>query len=79
MRSALPLSDAVHWFYQNKIPLLGINENPGQAEWTQSPKAYAQLYIDDAALGVPLITDDTERPYVDWTAIRKILTKSGAL
>ena len=51
------LISAVQWFADNDIPLYGINENPNQKSWTQSPKVYAELYIDDAAFGCPLIVD----------------------
>jgi hypothetical protein len=65
------LDDAVEWFKKNDIPLYGIQENPTQKGWTSSPKAYADLYIDDAALGCPLILDTTytSRPYVDWVRV----------
>jgi hypothetical protein len=79
MRGGTCKDKAVNWFMGNRIPLYGINTNPTQSEWTDSPKAYAQLYIDDAALGVPLIEGKAKRPYVDWAEIRKILTKSGVL
>ena len=59
MRSGPTLTDAVIWFEANDIPLMGVNENPGQAVWTTSPKAYANLYLDDAALGCPLKHDST--------------------
>jgi hypothetical protein len=66
------LQDAVEWFKSNDIPLSGINENPEQKSWTSSPKVYADLYIDDAALGVPLILDFSlsNRPFVNWSAVR---------
>ena len=67
------LTDAVEWFAKNEIPLWGINTNPEQHTWTHSPKAYAQLYIDDAALGCPLITPKDERPYANWGAIQQLL------
>lgn len=67
MRSGDKLKDAVKWFEQNGIELYGVNTNPTQHQWTDSPKAYANLYIDDAALGCPLKFDDkTSRYYVDW-------------
>lgn len=72
MRSGEKLNDAVNWFKENEIELYGINENPTQKEWTQSPKAYGQLYIDDAALGVPLVINE-DRPYVDWQKVRSLL------
>jgi hypothetical protein len=50
-----PLTDAVNWFKDNGIPLWGVNGNPEQRTWTDSPKAYCQLYIDDAGLGTPLV------------------------
>lgn len=69
------LSEAVKWFEANEIPLYGVQTNPTQHTWTTSPKAYAQMYIDDAALGCPLHFDSTvsERPYVDWQNVELAL------
>lgn len=65
------LTDAVNWFKENDIPLYGIQTNPTQHTWTTSPKAYAHLYIDDAALGCPLKYDSahSDRPFVDWAKV----------
>ena len=73
MRSGKELDDAATWFIDNEIPLYGINCNPIQHTWTFSPKAYAQLYIDDAAFGCPLKFDKeiSKRPFVDWTEIEQ--------
>lgn len=79
MRSNKELIDAVNWYKKNEIPLYGINYNPEQSEWTKSPKAYAHLYIDDAALGCPLVHGQSERPYVDWIEVEKILVKMKIL
>jgi hypothetical protein len=84
MRSNRPngnfLDDAVNWFKDNEIPLYGIQENPTQKNWTTSPKAYGEIYIDDAALGSPLIyPGNGEKPYVDWNKARELLTEIGAL
>lgn len=69
-----PLTDAVKWFKERDIPLFGINSNPEQSEWTSSPKAYAHIYIDDAAFGAPLKPGFIdERPFIDWTAVRAAL------
>jgi hypothetical protein len=68
------LDDAVKWFKERDIPLYGIQRNPEQDSWTSSPKVYAHLYIDDAALGCPLIETDV-RPFVDWFAVEKYLFK----
>ena len=77
MRSGKELADAIRWFIDNNIPLFGINENPTQKSWTASPKVYAHIYIDDAALGCPLTTDDlvTKKPFVDWEEVEKQLIK----
>ena len=80
MRSGNELADAVHWFAENNISLFGINVNPTQHTWTKSPKAYGQLYIDDAALGIPLIDSKLQgRPFVDWVQVRNLLVAAGAL
>lgn len=75
------LDDAVNWFKKHNIPLYGINENPEQRAWTASPKAYGQLYIDDAALGCPIKYDKefAERPFVDWSVIRDMLLWRGLI
>lgn len=72
------LDDAVNWFKQNDIPLFGVQQNPEQTGWTSSPKAYGQLYIDDAALGAPLIYGDG-RPYIDWKATASVLYEMGLI
>ena len=74
MRSDDKLQDAVNWFKEREIPLWGINENPEQKSWTNSPKIYAHDDIDDAALGVPLFPGlRTERPYVDWNEVSMMI------
>lgn len=80
MRSGKLEKEAVNWFKQNDIPLFGVNINPEQRSWTSSPKVYADLYIDDAALGVPLTTSSISvRPYVDWQRVREWLVAEGYL
>lgn len=68
MRSDSYLEDAIKWFEDIDVPLIGANENPSQKEWTTSPKVYAHIYVDDAALGCPLQTDPniSSRPFVNW-------------
>lgn len=79
MRSGKTLKQAVDWFKERGIPLWGINENPTQSAWTVSPKIYANMYIDDAACGCPLIYDKSKsgRPFVDWNAVKIILLRNG--
>lgn len=93
MRSGETLADAVKWFSDNKIPLWGINENPEQHTWTKSKKQYAQMYIDDAALGMPLVNASFERihelqkrnlpahdrPYLCWKMAKLMLIGNGIL
>jgi hypothetical protein len=81
MRSGIGLEAAVNWFKENDIPLYGIQINPGQQSWTSSPKAYAQLYIDDAALGCYLKEDKdlSDRPFVDWSLVEVTLKEKGLI
>lgn len=67
------LAEAVSWFKNNGIPLYGINRNPTQQQWTSSPKVFAHLYIDDAALGCPLIynLNISNNPFVNWESVVK--------
>jgi len=69
------LAQAVNWFKENDIPLYGCQVNPTQHTWTSSPKSYAQLMIDDSALGCPLMWDETksERPFANWKIIEEML------
>ena len=79
MRSGPELDAAVRWVHDNATPFAWVNANPTQTTWTTSPKAYAQIYIDDAALGCPLVTPLNARPYVDWGRVRTILVDRGVL
>jgi hypothetical protein len=76
MRSGQYLEDACDWFSFHGIPLFGVNENPEQKTWTTSPKPYAHVYIDDAALGVPLVYPEEGRPYVDWGEVKSLLIQA---
>ena len=72
------LQDAVNWFKENGIPLYGVNSNPTQSSWTDSPKAYCHVYIDDAAMGIPKKFDG-QRKYVDWDKLKKLLKDEDLL
>lgn len=73
MRSGEYLQQAVDLVESHEIKLYGVNVNPTQCEWTESTKCYAPVYIDDAAIGCPLVYPGNERPYVDWMAIFYLL------
>ena len=80
MRSDERLEAAVRWFKERKIKLWGVNCNPEQSEWTSSPKLHADIYIDDSALGCPIIyIDGVRRPVVNWTKVRELLEYNGVL
>lgn len=42
-------------------------------------KVFANLYIDDAALGIPLIEPEDDRDYVDWNRVRDILITKNVI
>lgn len=75
------LTEAVDWFKENDIPLYGIQTNPTQHNWTTSPKSYAELMIDDSAIGCPLIFNRSisSKPFVDWVKIEEYLENMGIL
>lgn len=75
------LASAVKWFAENEIPLYGIQTNPNQSSWTSSPKAYCEMYIDDAALGCPLKKDSqiSSRDFVDWEKVEEILISKNII
>jgi hypothetical protein len=75
------LSQAIKWFEANEIPLCGIQKNPTQHQWTSSPKAFCEIYIDDAALGCPLKIDPSisNRPFVDWEKVESMLREMDVL
>ena len=72
------LQDAADWFGEHRINLIGINCNPWQKTWTDSPKVYAHRYIDDAAIGTPVLRDPfTGRNFVDWVKMLEIFVADG--
>lgn len=80
MRSGDRLDEAVRYCEEKGITFWGVNQNPAQSEWTDSPKAYASIYIDDAALGCPTLWDEgTQRRMANWRDIEAILIRKGVL
>ena len=72
MRSGSKLEEAVNWFKEREIELWGVQYNPEQSSWTASNKCYAEMYIDDAAFGAPLIKPfNFARPCVHWFAVKE--------
>ena len=64
------LSDAVTYLEKNGVILYGVNHNPDQSSWSTSSKVYANIYVDDAAFGCPLIVFDSfNRACVNWEIV----------
>ena len=72
MRAGDFLDQAVKYLEDRGIELYGINKNPSQT-WTTSPKAHAEIYIDDRAIGCPL-TNKNGDIYVDWNSVFQFLS-----
>lgn len=64
-----PLKDAVDFCRENGIEFWSVNANHEQKNWTESPKAYAHVYIDDMAVGCPLMDGPESHPIVDWSIV----------
>jgi hypothetical protein len=81
MRSDDKLLEAVKWFEDNEIFLYGVQTNPTQKRWTNSPKVYGELIIDDIALGCPLMVDHSisDRPFVNWSEVESLLKQKNIL
>lgn len=80
MRSGQYLEDAVKWYGDKGISLDGINTDPEQTEWTQSPKCFCNLLIDDVALGMPMIqVEGFVRRCVNWCVAENILESRGII
>lgn len=69
------LTQAVEFCRSRGIEFDHVNCNPAQAEWTSSPKVYAHFYIDDAVVGVPLLSNARPggKPYVDWGVVGPLI------
>lgn len=80
-RDGQGLTDAENWFRAYGVPLYAINRNPLQWKFSKSPKVYADMYIDDRALGCPLKKDKSisRKPFVDWEKVRFLLRKDRKL
>ena len=71
MRGGITLKQAVEFCRKNGVVFFGVNENSLQKSWTDSPKCYAHVYVDDAAFGCPLKDNPRAggRRYVDWSVV----------
>lgn len=76
LRTGPALKAATDYLLEQGITFWGYNQNPEQAEWNQSPKIYAHLYIDDKNLGIPLINFEGEK-VVDWQRVGPLAMKQA--
>ncbi len=75
VRGGKPLDDAVEYCNDRGLFFWGINRNPDQSTWSFSNKVYANCYVDDAAIGAPIIHgDEGTRPYINWNEMGPLLT-----
>lgn len=63
------LAEAVAFCKEHGIKFWGLNTNPTQLEWTNSPKCWANIFIDDHGVCVPLVDDGHYRKFVDWSTV----------
>lgn len=76
VRTFKPLEAAVEYCVEHGLSFWAINKNPDQHTWSSSPKAHAHAYVDDTAIGTPLIFRSRDiRPYVDWDKMGPMLRK----
>lgn len=71
MRDGAALETAQEYLEEQGIEMWW-NENYAQS-WSSSNKQYAHLYIDDAALGCPLVELDGSRAFVNWYEVEQKL------
>lgn len=60
------------FFKKYKIPLHSINSHKTQCQWTDSPKIFADYFIDDRNIGIKKIGNN-----VDWLWVQEELKKLG--
>lgn len=79
MRSGERLAQAVEYLEDNGVKLYAVNENPSQKYWTDSPKIFCNIYIDDCSIATPLVVPDKGKPFVNWEEVRELLVERGYL
>lgn len=79
MRSDERLEQAVDYLNEEGITLWGINENPAQKHWTNSPKIFSNIFIGDECLGCPTNVEPDGRLVVDWIIAEEMLIHRGLI
>lgn len=76
MRSGEKLDEALIFLEDEGINIKVGNRSP--AQFSESPKQYAQLYIDDAAVGTPMIKFNGSW-VVNWSTLAYIFMMNGII
>ena len=76
MRSGEKLDEALIFLEDEGINIKVGNRSP--AQFSESPKQYAQLYIDDAAVGMPMIKFNSSW-VVNWSTLAYIFMMNGII
>lgn len=72
LRTGENLEKAIDFIKSHGIELYGIGRNPIQdADGEISNKIFSIFDIDDKNIGVPLIYDKCDRPFVDWKSVER--------
>jgi len=72
MRDDVFLEEAVEWCRRSGLTFDAVNHGIDDRKWTTSNKAYADVYIDDMAIGCPMIDS---RRMVDWSKVGPMVDK----
>jgi hypothetical protein len=86
MREGKELLDAIDWYSKNNIELYGVQRNPQQMSFIDepdlilnTPKPRCDYFIDDLAVGCPLIKEENKEPHINWKIMRVLLKEKGLL
>lgn len=71
------ITAAIEYCESRGIEFYGINNNPSQASWNESPKVYADIYIDDRGILIPTLKDKNNNPYVNWGVLNAHFEDNG--
>ncbi len=70
---------AYNWCNERlKKPIL-VREQVRDSEDSYRDKVLADVYIDDKAVGCPLVFPINKKPYVDWWEVESVLRFNGIL
>jgi hypothetical protein len=80
VRDKEAFENAKRWCIDKKLKIYSYQVNPAQKRFSNSPKMYAHIYIDDASLGAPVHVDPiSDRYYYDWIRAEDMLIAEGYL